>query len=154
MQLLDSWERRWVTSSIKHSPHFFLFFFFPAFWGLNFAEKPELAIRGIWPSNSKSTSRPDGLACVFLREGEGDSDGVRCDIDDKPLCLALVSPWLNVRSQWKGGTNKCHQVSLTAWPLGEKIPFPSDARPFSPPQTSSPLPVCLLPTHHVQFIFT
>lgn len=31
-------------------------------------------------------------------------EGVRCDIDDRPVCLSLVSPWLNVRSQWKGGT--------------------------------------------------
>lgn len=32
------------------------------------------------------------------------SGGVRCDIDDKSVFLSLVSPWLNVRSQWKGGT--------------------------------------------------
>lgn len=38
------------------------------------------------------------------RQRERERDGVRCDIDDKPVCLSVVSPWLNVRSQWKGGT--------------------------------------------------
>ncbi len=36
-----------------------------------------------------------------VREGEKE---MMLDIDDKHVCLCLVSPWLNVRSQWKGGT--------------------------------------------------
>lgn len=31
-------------------------------------------------------------------------DGVRCDIDDRSVFWSPISPWLNVRSQWKGGT--------------------------------------------------
>lgn len=31
-------------------------------------------------------------------------DGVRCDIDDRSVSWSPISPWLNVRSQWKGGT--------------------------------------------------
>lgn len=56
-------------------------------------------------------------------EREREGDGVRCDIDDKPVCLSLVSPWLNVRSQWKGGTTNVTESLWQLDPWERKYPF-------------------------------
>lgn len=71
----------------------------------------------------KHTWWTDGLACVCWREEERAWGGVRCDIDDKPVCLSLVSPWLNVRSQWKGGTTNATKTSWQLDPWERKYPF-------------------------------
>lgn len=60
---------------------------------------------------------------VSASERESERDGVRCDIDDKPLCLSLVSPWLNVRSQWKGGTTNATKSLWQPDPWERKYPF-------------------------------
>lgn len=67
------------------------------------------------------TAWTDGLACVCLTERA--QDGVRCDIDDKPVCLSLVSPWLNVRSQWKGGTTNVTESLWQPDPWERRYPF-------------------------------
>lgn len=57
------------------------------------------------------------------RQRERERDGVRCDIDDKPVCLSVVSPWLNVRSQWKGGTTNATKSLWQVDPWERKYPF-------------------------------
>lgn len=74
------------------------------------------------------TAWTDGLACVCLRESE--RHGVRCDIDEKPVCSSLVSPWLNVRSQWKGGTTNVTELLWQPDPWERRYPF--NQMPFFP----------------------
>lgn len=66
------------------------------------------------------------------RDREEERVGVRCDIDDKPVYSSLVSPWLNVRSQWKGGTTNATELQWQPDPWErKKYPF-NQMPPFLP----------------------
>lgn len=73
-------------------------------------------------------------------------DGVRCDIDDKSAFLSLVSPWLNVRSQWKGGTTNATKSLWQLDPWERKYPFNQMLLLLCAPFFPNLLPISFLPS--------